>query len=48
MHASIAQHPEEMGRLAVEYAYKAMKGQNIPAEIPVRIELITREQLVKK
>ena len=48
MHASIAQHPEEMGRLAVEYAYQAMKGQNIPAEIPVRIELITREQLVKK
>jgi ribose transport system substrate-binding protein len=48
MHASIAQHPEEMGRLAVEYAYQAMKGKTIPTEIPVRIELITREQLVKK
>ena len=48
MHASIAQHPEEMGRLAVEYAYQAIKGQSIPTEIPVKIELITREQLVKK
>jgi ribose transport system substrate-binding protein len=48
MQASIAQHPEEMGRLAVEYAYQAMKGQSIPSEIPVRIELITRERLVKK
>jgi ribose transport system substrate-binding protein len=48
MHASIAQHPEEMGRLAVEYAYKAINGQSIPPEIPVRIELITRETLVTK
>jgi ribose transport system substrate-binding protein len=47
MRASIAQHPEEMGRLAVEYAYQAMKGQRIPSEIPVRIELITKEQLAK-
>lgn len=48
MRASIAQHPEEMGRLAVEYAYQAMKGQRIPSEIPVRIELITKEQLTRK
>ncbi|MCX6134604.1 MAG: sugar ABC transporter substrate-binding protein [Ignavibacteriales bacterium] len=48
MHASIAQHPEEMGRLAVEYAYQAMKGQSIPTDIPVKIELITRDQSFKK
>lgn len=48
MHASIAQHPEEMGKLAVEYAYAAMNGQAIPAEIPVSIELITREKLLNK
>jgi len=48
MHASIAQHPEEMGRLAVEYAYKAIRGESIPAEIPVKIELINRERLTGK
>jgi ribose transport system substrate-binding protein len=48
MHASIAQHPEEMGRLAVEHAFAAMNGQSIPAEIPVKIELITREKLINK
>jgi ribose transport system substrate-binding protein len=48
MHASIAQHPEEMGRLAVEYAYDAMNGKSIPAEIPVQIELITKEKLLSK
>lgn len=48
MHASIAQHPEEMGKLAVEYAYAAIHGQSIPSEIPVKIELITREKLINK
>ncbi len=48
MHASIAQHPEEMGRLAVEYAFKAMHGEVIPADIPVRIELINKERLTGK
>ena len=48
MHASIAQHPEEMGKLAVEYAFAAMNGQAIPAEIPVKIELITKEKLLNK
>jgi ribose transport system substrate-binding protein len=48
MHASIAQHPEEMGRLAVENALKAIHGEPIPSEIPVRIELITKERLTKE
>jgi ribose transport system substrate-binding protein len=45
MAASIAQHPEEMGKLAVETAFKALNGQTVPHEIPVRIELITKEKL---
>lgn len=48
MSASVAQHPEEMGRLAVANAFKAMNREKIPAEIPVRIELITKERLSVK
>jgi len=48
MDASIAQHPEEMGRLAVETAFKAINGQDVPPEIPVRIELITRDKLTTR
>jgi ribose transport system substrate-binding protein len=47
MQGSIAQHPEEMGKLSVENAYKIIKGEKIPAEIPVRIELITKDRLQK-
>ena len=42
MEASIAQHPAEMGRLAIEYAVRAVSGETIPEYIPVKIELITR------
>ncbi|MGB5847839.1 MAG: sugar ABC transporter substrate-binding protein [Ignavibacteriaceae bacterium] len=45
MNASIAQHPSEMGKLAVEYAYKVINGESIPSEIPVRIELITKNMV---
>ncbi len=41
MTASIAQHPYDMGQLAVEYAVQVVNGQSLPPEIPVRIELIT-------
>ena len=41
LEASVAQHPEEMGRLAIEFAIKAIKGETIPKYIPVKIELIT-------
>ncbi|MCX6168140.1 MAG: sugar ABC transporter substrate-binding protein [Ignavibacteriales bacterium] len=47
MNGSIAQHPEEMGRLSVENAFKVIKGEKIPTEIPVRIELITKDRLQK-
>lgn len=45
MSASIAQHPYEMGKVAVEKAWTLLQGQNIPAEIPVKIELITAASL---
>lgn len=41
MEASVAQHPEEMGRLAMENAVKILNGETIPSYIPVKIELIT-------
>jgi len=45
MSASIAQHPYDMGRVALEKAWALLQGQIIPAEIPVKIELITAASL---
>lgn len=45
MTGSIAQYPKEMGRAAVEYAVKAIQGESVPKEIPIKIELITKEKL---
>jgi len=45
MNASVAQFPDEMGRLAVEYANKAIIGEKIEKEYPVKIELITKDKL---
>ncbi len=45
MLASIAQFSDEMGRLAVENALRRIRGEEIPSSIPVRIELITKEQV---
>jgi len=42
LEASVAQHPSEMGRLAVENALKVIGGESIPPYIPVKIELITK------
>ncbi len=42
MDATIAQYPAEMGRVALESAVKHLKGEQVPAFIPVRIELITK------
>ncbi|MCK5077240.1 MAG: sugar ABC transporter substrate-binding protein, partial [Calditrichia bacterium] len=41
LEASVAQNPEEMGRLVIENAIKVIQGKSIPAYIPVKIELIT-------
>ena len=45
MAASIAQHPFEMGKQAVERAYQILNGESIPKNIPVKIELITIENV---
>lgn len=45
MEATIAQFSDEMGRVAVESAYRVINGESIPENIPVRIELITKESL---
>jgi ribose transport system substrate-binding protein len=42
MLASVAQFSSEMGRLSVENAVRVIRGEDIPDEIPVPIELITR------
>jgi ribose transport system substrate-binding protein len=45
MNASVAQHPYEMGKQAVERAYQTLRGEAIPKNIPVKIELITIENV---
>jgi ribose transport system substrate-binding protein len=42
MAASVAQFPDEMGRVAVENAVKALRGENVPPDVKVRIELVTK------
>jgi ribose transport system substrate-binding protein len=41
MAATIAQHPRDMGRLAIESAWSILQGDAVPAEQPVGIELVT-------
>jgi ribose transport system substrate-binding protein len=45
MEASIAQSPILMGKLAIEYAVKVINGEKIPREVPVKINLITKDTL---
>ncbi|MCG2716544.1 MAG: substrate-binding domain-containing protein [Candidatus Marinimicrobia bacterium] len=45
MAGSVAQHPYEMGFVAIEKAMEVINGKVIPGDIPVTIELITREKL---
>ena len=40
--ATIAQRPESMGRLAVQSAVRLLRGEQIPPEIPVELELIEK------
>jgi ribose transport system substrate-binding protein len=42
MAASVAQFPDEMGRVAVENAVKALRGETVPPDVKVRIELVTK------
>jgi ribose transport system substrate-binding protein len=43
MVGSVAQFPSEMGRLGVESAAKILKGEPVPADQVVRIELVTKK-----
>ncbi|MBN1542946.1 sugar ABC transporter substrate-binding protein, partial [candidate division KSB1 bacterium] len=45
MAASVAQHPREMGRLAIVNAYRILMGEAVAREIPVSITLVTKESL---
>ncbi len=42
MEASVAQFPYEMGKAAVESAVKVMSGEKLPADIMVRLEMVTK------
>jgi ribose transport system substrate-binding protein len=43
MEATVAQFPDEMGRIAVETAVKVLKGEAVPPDITVSIGLVTKE-----
>jgi len=43
MDATVAQFPDEMGRIAVETAVKVLNGETVPPEVVVRIGLVTKE-----
>jgi len=45
MAATVDQHPELIGAEGVRAAAKLLRGESVPAEIPVKVELITREKL---
>ena len=42
MDASVAQFPYEMGKAAVESAVKVLAGEKLPADIMVKLEMITK------
>ena len=43
MAASVAQFPADMGRAAIESAVKVIRGEKIPDDIKVKLELVTRD-----
>jgi ribose transport system substrate-binding protein len=43
MAGSVAQFPAEMGRVAIESAVKVIRGEKIPDDIKVKLELVTRD-----
>jgi ribose transport system substrate-binding protein len=44
MSASVAQFPYEMGKAAVESAVKLLAGETLPADIMVKLEMVTRDK----
>lgn len=45
MHATVAQQPEELGRVAVEQAIAAIKGEEPDKEVPVEVRLVTEQNV---
>jgi ribose transport system substrate-binding protein len=45
MAASVAQFPYDMGRVAVEGAVKVIRGEALPPDVNVKLELVTRDNL---
>ena len=45
MASSVAQHPYDMGRLAVQNAHKVLNGESVPVYLPVEIGLVTKENV---
>ena len=45
MEASVAQFPSEMGRVAVESAVKVIRGETVPPDIKVKLELVTKDNV---
>jgi ribose transport system substrate-binding protein len=44
MDASVAQFPYDMGRVAIESAAKVLAGEKLPADLMVKLEMVTRTQ----
>jgi ribose transport system substrate-binding protein len=45
MAASVAQFPSEMGKAAVESAVKVIRGESLPADINVKLALVTKDDV---
>jgi ribose transport system substrate-binding protein len=45
MDASVAQFPSEMGKAAVESAVKVIRGEKLPEDIKVKLELVTKDNV---
>jgi ribose transport system substrate-binding protein len=45
MAASVAQFPSEMGKAAVESAVKVIRGEALPADINVKLALVTKDNV---
>jgi ribose transport system substrate-binding protein len=43
MAATVAQFPADMGRQGIESAVRVLKGESVPAESTVKIQLVTKE-----
>jgi ribose transport system substrate-binding protein len=48
MEASVAQFPYEMGKAAVESAVRVLNGEKLPADIMVKLEMVTKRPTTSK